>query len=223
VACSRLPYGVGNGKNKPDFYELGLSYVNRVPRVWTANVGGKRVSLSTKELFNVNLFREKCAEYGAEFPNRMKATDWDLIVRRAIENATMVEPTDIMKTNANEVGIIQRFFGMHIPNSVRALGQEYLNGKGKPDDLVRIRDKEHRIYFKFEGFENFCRRAQFMSKQELQGFREYISEIGEWHDRTCSLGRWYRSTYSLDMGLFNEETIKRWLAGGEIESGEDDV
>jgi hypothetical protein len=211
MLCARAPYGVGNGKNKPDFYELGLSYINRVPRIWTANVGGKRVSLSTHELFNVNSFREKCAEYGADFPSRMKAADWDLIVRKAIENATSVEPTEVMKTDAFELEMLQTFFDTNIFNSVRSMGEEYLNGGGRNDDSVRMIQSEGQIYWKWLKLQRFCRLKY--KDSDVDRLRWYVENRCKYHGKERGAGTraWYRCTYSIGFDMFDEEIVGHWL------------
>jgi len=219
-ACKKQPFGVGQG-NGVDHYELALTVWNSKPQIFFTNVGQERIACNAQELESLKLYRKKCLEYTLSFPDMMPQREWDRIIKYSLENATIVDPPELLKTNANEIAILQRFFGAHIPRSVRAWGNDYLSGKGKPDDLVRIREKEGRIYFKFDGFENFCRRSFNMGKKEFQDFRMYISEKGQWHDRTESLGGWYRSTFSMDMGLFNEDVVKRWLNGGEWE--EDDA
>ena len=211
IACQRLPYGVGNGKNKPDFYELGLSYVNRVPRIFSANVGNKRVPLLSKELMNVNAFREKCVEHGASFPDRKKGSDWDLIVRHAIENATVVEPTDVMRTNAQELEILQTFFDTNIIHMVRARGEEFLNGKGKDDDTVRINKIDRQVYFKWLPLQRFCHRMY--RDGDADRLRKYIENECTYHGKERGSGtrKWYRCSHSIPFDKFDEVVIDRWL------------
>jgi hypothetical protein len=211
VACARLPYGVGNGKNKPDFYELGLSFINRVPRLYSANVGNNRISLDASELMNVNAFRIKCVAYGADFPNRIKGPEWDSIVRRAIENATMVEPTEAMKTAAHELEIIHTFFDITVRNNVRSLGEEYLNGGGRKDDPVRIIVSENRFYFKWLKLQRFCRMKY--RDVDVDKLRTYVENNCQYHGKERGSGTrlWYRCTYSIGFDKFEEDDVSYWL------------
>jgi hypothetical protein len=211
TACSRLPYGVGNGKNKPDFYELGLSYVNRVPRIYFANVGDKRISLDAAILMNINAFRVKCVENGADFPDRKKGPEWDLIVRKAIENATMVEPTEVMRTDAHELEIIQTFFDITVYNSVRSGGEEYLTGGGRNDDPIRVIVSEKQFYFKWLKLQRFCRLKY--RDTDVERLRTYVENHCTYHGKERGSGTrlWYRCTYSIPFDRFDEEVVDHWL------------
>jgi len=207
-ACGRLPYGVGNGKNKPDFYELGLSYIDRFPRVWNANIGNKRVPLSSKELMNVGAFREKCVEFGADFPERKKAAEWDLIVRRAIDNATRVDPPEVMKTDAKELLIIEEWLGIHIISGVRRNYGEFM--KGDWGDIVRIREDEQRIYFKPKKLLRSVTLSRGIKDEEA--VRTYIgNKLREHKPGETGIREWFRYTNSIEFNQFNEETLQKWF------------
>jgi hypothetical protein len=219
-ACKNMRYGVGGGQGNI-LHEFGLTILLCTPRIIYVNLGeGVRAPITGRQLMNISLFREVCVEYGADFPDKMKQPDWDVLVRKALEEANYIEPIDILRTNAHEVGLIQRYFGMHIPNMVRRLGDAYLAGGGEPRDQVRMKIAERRVYAKWDGIEVFCRRSFNMGVKELQLLKLFIADKGQWHSRTEGKG-WYRSTFSLSLDLFDPETVEVWLNGGEVKPEEE--
>ena len=104
--------------------------------------------------------------------------------------------------------MLQTFFDSRIPNMVRAGGEEYLHGK--MGEEVRIRAQDERIYFKWPVCIRFCRRV-FMNERQIENLRMFLSEKGIEHDRTCSLGRWYRSTISVPYVLFDSLVLEHWV------------
>jgi hypothetical protein len=200
-ACRRQPYGVGRDGGT-DSLELGMTIVNCVPRQFWVNVGEHRISFVADELLTQQRYKIKCLEHGVPFPNSMKREDWESLVRRAIENATVVEPTSIMRTGAAEMEMISTWFARHVPIWIKL---------GRPDDrkdVLRVVEKEQRIYFKWENFVHFLRSAY--SDREVKTMRSFLDEHCEEHGKE-GRGHWWRCTWSIRFDKFDEEVIERWL------------
>lgn len=207
-ACRRMPYGVGTGKGGQDHYEFGVTIIEGAPRRYFVNIGDSRVGMTPEEFLSQRQYRYKAFAYCGSFPDMMKQSEWDAIVKRATDNATIIEAPYIMREHVNEIEILESFFGIHIPNLVRSAGQEFLDGK--VGDAVRLKVKEEQIYFKWEKFGSFCRRSVNMQDKALDKMREFITNKGREYGRT-ELRDWFRSTLAVPFGLFDEAVIDRWL------------
>jgi hypothetical protein len=207
--CRRQPFGVGQGKGGTDKLELGMTIMNRNPRIFIVNIGENRVKFGADELLKVHKYREKCMAYSESFPDVVKQSEWDGIVRRAVEEANRVEPPDILQSYVNEIELLELFFSIFVPTGVRQGGQEYLNGK--IGDEVRVNVSDQAIYFKRQSLMRACRRMGLRT-MEIDRLRNFIEETGTCYPRTDSRGGWYRSTYSVPMSLFDPDVIAKWLA-----------
>jgi hypothetical protein len=141
----------------------------------------------------------------------MKKDEWDRIIKIALEDAQVVKPSEIMKTNADEWETLERWLGIIIPNNVRRLGVLYLNGKGNKDDAARIRTEERRIYIKFDQFKRHC--FQTRTEKFTKQMRDFIDREFEHHTQELGSGMrdWYRGTWSISFDKFDEAIIDRWL------------
>jgi hypothetical protein len=207
-ACRRMPYGVGNGKVGDDSYELGLTILNRAPRIYYVNMGEKRVAIAPEELVNLKVYRVKSLEYSGHLPELMKQSEWDDVVRRNIENATVVEPPEIYKTNINEIEILEMYLSVQIPSMVRSAGEEFLTGK--VGETVRVKEKEEMIYFKWWSLMGWCRRALYLRERDLNKLRLFIIDNGQEYGRT-ELRDWFRSTLAVSFKLFDEAKVDKWI------------
>jgi hypothetical protein len=207
-ACRRMPYGVGNGVL--NWTDLGMTIVNRVPRIFYINIGNTRICLEFGELINLKKLRVKLGEAGANFPDMMKQQDWDKIVREAIEGATVVEPSEMLQSDADHIEVLEDWFRRHIPSMVWAKGKEFLSGD--VGEEVRVRVDEARIYFKPKLLVWFFRKAYNNNKRELQGFKLFLEQNTE-HSGEGGPGirDWFRHTRSVPFSMFNEEEVHRWL------------
>jgi hypothetical protein len=206
--CRMAKYGVGNDKAQAEHIEMGLTIWNTEPRKYFVNIGNKRIWLTGKEMLGQNLYREKCLEYGVSFPDKMKQSDWDAIIRRAVDNATIVDPPEILRTNASEIDILHIYFSLHIPNGVRSGGEEYL--AGKIGDLVRLKVKEETIYFKWHGLARFVYGGVRLNGKELEALKMFIVNRGREYGKT-ELRDWFRCTLSLPFAVFDEAVVDKWL------------
>jgi hypothetical protein len=216
-ACKKQPFGVGMG-NGIDNYELGMTIMKRgADTTFIVNVGTERIPFTAAELTNMQRYREKCLAYAITFPNAMKKLEWDQVLRVSMENATIVDTPSILQKDAHEMEMIIRFLDAHIPMMVRTKGKEFLEGKGKKDDRVRIRDDEQRIYFKWPSCSLFCQRTFSLGDRQTEKLRLFIAEKGIEHDRSYGKGGWFRSTISVPFDLFDPLIVEHWLHPDDTE------
>jgi hypothetical protein len=209
--CRLEPYGVGSGNGDAAKMELGLTKINRIPIIWL--MGEARIRITSEDLLDVRRLRVRCLENGKPFPDRIKQTEWDEVVRRNIDSAVVMEPSVLFKTCIDQLEMLEAFFGRHIPHMVRARGEEYL--AGRVGEAVRVRLEEGRIYFKWEKMKWWCERVLHSSKKDIDGLRVYVEDNGKFHSRTEGKG-WFRSTHSTPINLFEEGILEGWLRPGEI-------
>jgi hypothetical protein len=200
-ACRRMTYGVGENKTDIDYYELGLTIVNREPRIFFASIGGKRIQCSFEELWYIRKFVIKCGECGVPPPS-MTQKEWEKIVRKNIEEATIVEPSRIIRSNADEYDIMAKFFEANIPNFMR-MGE-------KKDDRVRVRIEEQRVYFKEKRLLEYCRMLPGGGNLAT-AMRWFINNKCDFHEQKDGYRDWWRSSYSIACNQFDEVERERWF------------
>jgi hypothetical protein len=199
-----MPYGVGTNGNGVDHYELGMTIVEREPRIFYVNVGDKRVPLSANDLLNQHKYKEKCLEYGVTPPVTKKREDWENLINKNIETATVVKPSAIMRSNANEIELLTQWLSIHIPSFIR-VGE-------KETDAVRVRIEEKRIYFKHQRLMDYCRR---FSGHDAERMRMYIFNKCEHHEQGPGFRGWWRSTHSVSFDIIDDEKIEKWLSADQ--------
>jgi hypothetical protein len=217
-ACRKKPYGVGD--RGPGQVELGMTVMRRDDdaTLFIVNVGSQRIHMQVDEIMNLKKYQNKCLEYSVPFPDNMIDKDWKDIIRKAREEAIEIEAPGLLRPHATELEMLEAFFGRHITFMVRNKGQEFLDGK--VGDVVRVRVKEERIYFKPLNFLDFVRRSYMLSNKEIHGLKMYLVNHTEEHGRTDSKGGWYRSTRSINFGLLNAELLHNWLRTGADDAEE---
>jgi hypothetical protein len=210
-ACRRMPFGVGTGANGMviDYHELALTIIDREPRIYFVSLGdnGKRIQCIFDELWHQNKFQVKCGDYGVPAPPTMKRIDWENIVRRNIEDATIVQPTQALRTSALEYEILTAFFSIHVPTFMR------IGEKGN-DDAVRVRVDEQRVYFKWKNLSRFIMRS--FSGAEIMLMRKFVDDKKNcnYQQQEPGFRDWWRFTYSISFDKLDEEDMEKWLAAG---------
>jgi hypothetical protein len=199
-----MPYGVGSGNGGIDHFELGLTIIEREPRLFIVNMAEKRALLTAEELLNQNKFTVKCAEYGVTIPLPKSRVEWNNYLNKNIETATKVPPTLALRTNAAEIEILTLFFGNRISNFMR-IGE-------KEDDGVRVRIEERKIYFKWAKLARFLANS-YNSKDEMS-MRRFVDKNCDYHVQGPGYRDWWRCTYSIKFDQFSEEDLEKWFAEG---------
>ena len=202
-ACRKQLFGVGDNSGVEGL-ELGMTVVNCIPRIYYVNAGNGdgRMMLEGKDIATYHKYKEKCLENGVKFPlNFTKSAEWDKLITKAMENATIVEPLSIQRTNVNEIELLSTWFSRVIPPWVK---------KGVVDDktdYIRIKEVERRIYFKWERLADFLRRIY--NERDAERMRIFVANQCEEHKE--GRGHWWRHTWSISFDKFDEEAISRWL------------
>jgi hypothetical protein len=207
-ACRKQTYGVG--ANGVDYYEMGMTIIERVPAIYFINAGDTRMMFEHQEIANQSKYRDKFVAYGLSPPPRMKNDEWDRYLKRSMEDATRVLPTRIMRTNAAEIDFMTTWLTTLIPGYMR------VGSKGM-EDAIRVKVEERRIYFKDYKLMRFCAMCNFDDK----GMRRFIDANCQYNDRKTHR-EWWRCTYSISFDMFDEEIIEKWMAADTDEGVSND-
>jgi hypothetical protein len=197
--CRLKKYGVGS-TNGINFTELGMTIIHRIPRLFIVNVGDVRMSFDPQDVTNQNRYRDKCVAHGLPIPPRLKNDEWDKFMNKAMDEATHVEPTRIMRTNAFEIDFLTKWLEILVPSYMRV-------GSKENEDTIRVKVEEKRIFFKDYKLMRYCNQCNFDDKV----MRTFIDANCQYHDRK-TYRDWWRCTYSVSFDMFDEEIIEKWMS-----------
>jgi hypothetical protein len=200
--CRRQPYGVGNDGTGVDYHELAITIIDREPNIFFVSIGDKRIQCTFDELWHQHKFQVKCGDHGISAPQTMKKVEWENIIRQNTEKATHAPPSRVIRTNADELDLLARYFGAYLPSYMR-VGE-------KEDDKVRVRDTERRIYFKEQRLLDYCRGLSGGGNLALS-MRWFIHNKCDYHQQGPGHRGWWRSTYSIQYEMFDEEELGKWF------------
>jgi hypothetical protein len=221
-ACRRMPFGVGQGKGGIDHHELGMTIVNRIPNIFIVNLGEGRMILDAHTLLNLQKYKERCLEHGVSFPNSMKKDEWENIVRKNREGATIVEPSELLRTNDDEWMALEKYISGQVKTGVRTRGDEYLNGRW--GDYVRVKVDTGKFYFKWNSLRTFCERSLQLNQTRIHDLQLFLDKEAEIISRD-RMRDWFRSSMSMRFGQFDPDKVNEWLhpdTDTEIEESTDD-
>jgi hypothetical protein len=206
--CRRKPYGVGtNGRGGIDFHEMGMTIVLREPRLFIITFSEIRMMMDFDTLWTQRRFQVKCGDYGVVPPHTMKKEEWENIINKNIENATHVEPSQLMRTDAYEVGLLRRWLSIRVPTFMR-IGEQ-------AEDRIRVKVDERRVYMKWfgdGGLGDYCRSPQ-CNASDYEKMTQFFEAKCVHHKQEIGNGiaGWWRGSYSISLDVFDEETIEKWL------------
>jgi hypothetical protein len=109
----------------------------------------------------------------------MKRLDWHVWHTDQTDKATKVEPSNLLKTTAMEIGILERYFSVVLPRSVLAQGRLALDGEFEQEKRVRVDIRERRIYFKLRAFQWHYER--FERPRNWDGYALWLDEVTKYH------------------------------------------
>lgn len=98
--CRKRPFGIGQGEMEFNLNLGSLIKITSDPPVWIMDVEGVRVQLDTEDLMTQERFRRVCVMAINRLPPRIKAGEWDKIVREKLESVEMVEAPVESKHNS---------------------------------------------------------------------------------------------------------------------------
>jgi hypothetical protein len=196
-------------EHKTNGYQLYFEDVTPC-RYHLAVNGAERQPISLKELSGQGSLRTWHLKYRIK-PPRFKRGEYDYFLEKLLDEAIKIEGTlPFMRTDAGRIDALAQYFIRHIPNMVRARGNEFLAGKGERWDSVRVKWDQQRIYFKWGGMGFFCQNSLNMSKDEMEELKIFITKKGGYQDEHT--GReWFRCTYWIRMDIFDAVTLERWF------------
>jgi hypothetical protein len=198
--CRLKRYGVGSDGGI-DYPELGMTIINTEPPTYMINAGEHRIDMSPAEIYGIRTFQIKFLEKRARMPTNLKQATHVNWINSLMDTATVVEPTHIMRANANELELLTSYFARYVPIWIR---------RGVPDDksdAIRVKEEERRIYFKWEKLAEYLRRAY--KDSDVKSMRKFIDAKGQYH--LSDRGHWWRCTWSLSFDIFDEDDVSRWL------------
>jgi hypothetical protein len=154
--CKARKFGIG------DNYDVVISDLTKLESdesMWFLNVDGKRMSLSTEQLFDQQKFRRACMDYLTILPMAMKANDWTVKVRTLLENAEIIPAKDHFDTTT--FGKFDEHFGNFI----------FEQGAGLEMDEVitgKCFTEENKTYFKMVHLEDYLKKKRFTEMKTMQ-------------------------------------------------------
>lgn len=122
--------------------------------------------------------------------------------------ATSIKREDTLpfsQTDAGHTENLALYFDGHIPNLLRAKGQEFL--EGKVGEYVRMH--EGRIYFKWQRLKRFCQGPLHLTGKDIDALKIFISKKGGYQGEEGAR-EWYRWTYWVPLEIFDGQWKMRW-------------
>ena len=179
------------------------------PCHWFLAVNGNEPQLiSPGELGTQIRFRNWHFAHGLKPPLSTERRVFEEMIGRLYDAAiTRNELLPFLQTDAGHIETLTTYFDIHIPNMVRAKGQEFL--EGKEGDFVRVKLDEGRIYFKWKNLGSFIKRVFHMKEKDVEILKIFIGKKGGYQGET-GVGGWFRNTYWMPLDLF-EEPAKGWF------------
>ena len=157
--CRGKQYGIGNS------FEHQVSDLTKFESdesIWFLNINGRRLKLSTDQLYDQHKFRKACLNEINEMPNMMRPNDWDNRIQGLLQLVEVIQmPTEITKTGRFE-NLLAHFLedqgeAEHIDeiDMGKALFEEkeYEDKKGKSQKMT--------AYFKSEWLQKFLKKNDF--------------------------------------------------------------
>jgi hypothetical protein len=165
--CKGKQYGVGNT------FEHQVSDLTKYESdesTWFLNIDGRRLKLSTDQLYDQHKFRRACMNEINVMPNMMRPNDWDSRLQSLLDNVEVIQmPHEITKTGRFE-SLLERFLedqgeaehADEIDMGKALFEQRDYTDKIKDDKGEReITVKKMTAYFKSEWLQKFLKRNDF--------------------------------------------------------------
>jgi hypothetical protein len=198
--CRMKKYGVGADGHGGSYPDLGMTIINRNPRIFIVSVGNSRWMMSAGELLNFNSFQTKFLEAGLSVPALRKKDEHIRWVNAELEKAVKVEPSIAMRTNAAELELLIPFLSSHIRVNVQQGDRE--------EDIVRLDEKEKKVYIKWLRAQRQLR--QHYTSTDIDLLRRFFENNCEYNIQGPGIRGWNRNTYSIKFDQFDDEQIEEW-------------
>ena len=165
--CKGKQYGVGNT------FEHQVSDLTKYESdesTWFLNIDGRRLKLSTDQLYDQHKFRRACMNEINVMPNMMRPNDWDSRLQSLLDNVEVIQmPHEITKTGRFE-SLLERFLedqgeAEHVDEI--DMGKALFEQRDYTDKIKdekgerEITVKKMTAYFKSEWLQKFLKRNDF--------------------------------------------------------------
>ena len=176
--CKRRKYGIGANVDAVEI--TGISIVKSEPRVFFADLDGRRLELTSFDLQSQSKFQIACLEQQNFMPPKIKEGDWQILINGLLAEANEIEVPEELTYKGHFNQLLESFcYGR-----VQAHSAEELL-IGKPWIMNGF------VYFKIDSLLEFFRQKGFTqySKGQIQ---ERIKEIN--HGDKCNEPRNFKTT-----------------------------
>ena len=165
--CRGKQYGVGNTFQHQ---VSDLTKYESDESTWFLNIDGRRLKLSTDQLYDQHKFRRACMNEINVMPNMMRPNDWDSRLQSLLDNVEVIQmPHEITKTGRFE-SLLERFLedqgeAEHVDEI--DMGKALFEQRDYTDKIKdekgerEITVKKMTAYFKSEWLQKFLKRNDF--------------------------------------------------------------
>ena len=176
--CKKRKYGVGANVDAVEI--TGISIVKSEPRVFFADLDGRRLELTSFDLQSQSKFQIACLEQQNFMPPKVKESDWQVLINSLLAEANEIEVPEELTYKGQFMQLLEAF----CHGRVQAQSAEELL-VGKPWIMDGF------VYFKVDSFIEFLRQKGFThySKGQIQ---ERIKEMN--NGEKCSDGKSFKTT-----------------------------
>jgi hypothetical protein len=190
-----------------------LYRVDVEPCRWFLAVNGNEPQLiSPGELGTQIRFRNWHFAHGLKPPRSKDRGGFEEMIEGLYDRAiTRNELLPFLQTDAWFIETLTAYFDTQIPHLFHGKGQEYL--EGKVGDFIRVKINEQRIYFKWKFMGSFMKRVFHLKDKDMEMMKIFIGKKGGYQGET-GVGGWFRNTYWMPLGLF-EEPARVWFEKSE--------
>lgn len=98
--CRKREFGIGQGSDEFSLNMGSLTKITSEPPVWIIDVEGVRVQLDTEDLMMQERFRKVCMMNINRLPPRIKAPDWEKLVREKLETVEILDAPEESRKSA---------------------------------------------------------------------------------------------------------------------------
>ena len=191
--CIRDRYGIGNS------FEHQVSDLTKYESdesTWFLNIDGRRLKLSTDQLYNQHKFRQACMNEINVMPNMMRPNDWDGRLQALLDSVEVIQmPHEITKTGRFE-SLLERFLedqgiAEHIDEI--DMGKALFEEKEYEEKEGKI--KRETAYFKSDWLQKFLKKNDFKDFSTTQMLAHIRSKLNGGDGRRKIKGKtaylWY--------------------------------
>ena len=174
--CRQRKFGIG------DNYDVIISDLTKLESdesMWFLNVDGKRMSLTTEQLFDQQKFRKACMDYLTILPMAMKSNDWTIKIRTLLEHAEIIPAREHYDTTT--FGKFDEHFNNFIFEQGAGLEmEEVITGKCYTED--------NKTFFKMVHLEDYLKKKRFTDMKTMQ-IVQRIRDMGGGNESRKILGK----------------------------------